>query len=192
MAQQTQSETRTLSLSWTREPEAGGAGREDLTVTLGPSGCVAVGHVVLADPEPYDVYYRVECDDGWRTRYVSVAETLRGRSLSMRSAGDGRWVSDDARMLPGLAEAIDVDISVTPFSNTLPVRRLSLAVGESADIVTAYVDVALMRVSADPQRYRRVGPEVYRYESRDTDFVRDLRVDSDGFVLEYPGWFSRV
>lgn len=183
---------QTLSLGWTRGSEAGGGGREDLTVTLGPNGCVAVGHVVLADPEPYDVYYRVECDDGWRTRYVSVAETLRGRSLSMRAAGDGRWVSDDARMLPGLADAVDVDISVTPFSNTLPVRRLGLAVGESADIVTAYVDVALMRVSADPQRYTRVAPEVYRYESRDTDFTRDLRVDADGFVIEYPGWFSRV
>ncbi|WP_440708660.1 putative glycolipid-binding domain-containing protein [Herbiconiux sp. YIM B11900] len=183
---------RSLSLAWTRESEAGGGGREDLTVAFSPGGCVAVGHVVLADPEPYDVYYRVECDDGWRSRYVSVAETLRGRSLAMRSTGDGRWVSDDARMLPGLADAIDVDISVTPFSNTLPVRRLQLAVGESADIVTAYVDVALMRVSADPQRYTRVESTVYRYESRDSDFVRDLRVDEEGFVLEYPGWFRRL
>lgn len=189
---ETQPQAEAISLSWTREPEAGGAGREDLTVTLSPNGCVAVGHVVLADPEPYDVYYRVECDDGWRTRYVSVAETLRGRSLAMRSAGDGRWVSEDARMLRGLAAAVDVDISVTPFSNTLPVRRLNLAVGESADIVTAYVDVALMRVSADPQRYTRIAPSVYRYESRDSDFRRDLRVDAAGFVLEYPGWFTRV
>jgi hypothetical protein len=182
-------ETVTRSLSWA---PASGTGLEETTVTLDESGCVAVGHITGDDPVLYDVYYRVEIDGAWRTRYVCVSDTLSGRTAEMRSLGQGSWTSDDGRRLRGLDGAIDVDITVTPFSNTLPIRRLEIGVGESVDIVTAYVDVPAMTVTADPQRYTRLLPDVYRYESLDSDFRRDIVVDELGFVLEYPGLFSRV
>ncbi|MFV2144348.1 putative glycolipid-binding domain-containing protein [Isoptericola sp. G70] len=37
-------------------------------------------------------------------------------------------------------------------TNTLPIRRLGLAVGEFADIVTVYVDHESFTVTTDPQR----------------------------------------
>jgi hypothetical protein len=36
------------------------------------------------------------------------------------------------------------------------------------------------------QSYTRLGPATYRYESAQGTFVRELTVDADGFVLEYP------
>jgi hypothetical protein len=182
-------EAITRALSWA---PASGTGLEETTVTLDESGCVAVGHITGSEPHLFDVYYRVEVDPLWRTNYVCVAETLSGRCVEMRSAGDGRWVSDDGRALRHLDTTIDVDISATPFSNTLPVRRLGIGVGESAEIVTAYIDVPAMTVSADPQRYTRLLPDVYRYQSLDSEFTRDVVVDDEGFVLSYPGLFSRV
>ncbi|MGD8167210.1 putative glycolipid-binding domain-containing protein [Herbiconiux sp. P16] len=186
---ETARDTLTRSLAWA---PASGTGLEVTTVTMDASGCVAVGHITRTDPHPFDVYYRVEVDELWRTRYVCVSETLSSRCVEMRSRGDGRWTSDDGRLLRHLDAAIDVDISATPFSNTLPVRRLGIGVGESADIVTAYVDVPAMTATADPQRYTRLLPDVYRYQSLDSDFTRDVVVDEFGFVLEYPGLFSRV
>jgi hypothetical protein len=175
-------------LSWI---DATGIGHDDVRVTLTESGCVAVGHVTAYEPDRFELYYRVECDSRWRTRSVSIAETITQRSIEFDVTSDGEWIGEDGGILPELDHAVDVDIAGTPFTNTLPIHRLGLDVGESADIVTAWVDVPALHVEADPQRYTRLTPHVYRYESLDSDFTRDIVVDDDGFVLEYPGFFVR-
>uniref|UniRef100_UPI004048F09B putative glycolipid-binding domain-containing protein n=1 Tax=Brachybacterium sp. GPGPB12 TaxID=3023517 RepID=UPI004048F09B len=112
-----------------------------------------------------------------------------GRELVVRRTEAGWQVDGEAR--PDLDAAREVDISVSPLSNTLPIRRLGLAIGESADIVTAYVRVPELDVTTDPQRYTRTGEHEYLYESRDSDFHRYVTVDEEGLVLEYPGLFTR-
>ncbi|MCS5730774.1 putative glycolipid-binding domain-containing protein [Herbiconiux moechotypicola] len=176
-------------ISWI---DASGIGHDDVTVTLTPDGCVAVGHVTAFEPDRYEVYYRVECDAHWRTRYVSVAETLTRRSIELDVSAEGQWIDDHGDVLSGLLGAADVDIAATPFTNALPVHRLDLEVGESAEIVTAWIDVPALHVHADPQRYTRLAPLLYRYESLDSEFARDIVVDDEGFVVDYPGLFHRL
>ena len=95
--------------------------------------------------------------------------------------------------MPGLDGAIDVDISATPFTNTLPIRRLQLAPGDSAEIRTAYIHLPDLEIVRDPQRYTCLEPlRRYRYESLDSDFVREIEVDADGLVVTYPGLFKRL
>jgi hypothetical protein len=53
---------------------------------------------------------------------------------------------------PDLAGAVDIDISVSPFTNTLPIRRLRLARGLAADLTMAYVRVPELIDVPDPQR----------------------------------------
>ena len=179
------------SLDW-RSASGVQRGFEQTAITLDDTGFVAVGHVVSEWPDPFELYYRIEADERWRTRFVSVAETTTGRSVVLTATPEGRWRNvDDARLLRHLDGALDVDISATPLSNTLPVRRLGLEVGRSADVVTAYIEVPSLRVTADPQRYTRLLPGVYRYESLDSDFRADVTVDDEGFVLDYPGLFTR-
>lgn len=171
--------------------DASGTGHDDATVTMNDTGFVAVGHITSYDPNRFEVYYRIECDEHWRTRYVSVADTLTLRSLELRVTPDNHWVSDDGSVITEIDGALDVDISATPLSNSLPVHRLDLEVGESAEIVTAYIDVPALHVQADPQRYTRLAPHLYRYQSLDSDFTRDVVFDDDDFVLQYPGLFFR-
>ncbi len=127
--------------------------------------------------------YEVELED-WMTRRVTVGPLVLEHL-------DDQWRVDGEERTD-LADAVDVDIVLTPFTNTLPIRRLRLEVGESAEIVTAWVDVPSLEVSPDPQRYTRIDDRVFRFESLDSDFTRDIQVDADGFVVEYPGLFSRV
>ena len=98
-----------------------------------------------------------------------------------------------AAVLPKLRGAIDVDISATPFTNTLPIRRLSMRLGQSEEILAVYVQVPSLAVSTDRQRYTCLeAGKRYRYESVDSDFTRDIEVDEHGLVVNYPGLFRRV
>jgi uncharacterized protein len=49
-----------------------------------------------------------------------------------------------------------------------------------------------LEVIPDPQRYTRLATNTWLYESLDSDFSREIKVDDDGFVIDYPGLFTRV
>lgn len=132
--------------------------------------------------------YELVANSNWAFRALNIR--LGDRTLAV-TYDDDRWrVNGEPR--PDLGEAREVDISVSAFSNTLPIRRMQLAVGESADIVTAYVTLPDLAVTTDPQRYTRVSEAEYLYESRDSDFRRTIAVDEGGLVIDYPGLFKRA
>lgn len=121
----------------------------------------------------------------FRTLTLTVGET------ALEVVRDAAGWSVDGAARPDLSKAHEVDIAISPLSNTLPIRRLGLDIGQSADIVTAYVTVPGLSVTTDPQRYTRVSEDQFLYESRDSDFRRTVDVDADGLVLTYPGLFQR-
>jgi hypothetical protein len=131
--------------------------------------------------------YTLIADDHWRFRLLALV--LGSRSL--RVEFDGTVWTVDGRERQDLEAAREVDVSISPLSNTLPIRRLELAIGESADITTAYVAVPELTVVPDPQRYSRLADHEYRYESRDSNFDRVVTVDEHGLVVTYPGLFAR-
>jgi hypothetical protein len=134
-----------------------------------------------------DCRYTLVADDHWQFR--SLFLVLGSRSLRIKF--DGTVWTVDGRKRRDLESAREVDIAVTPLTNTLPIRRLELTIGASVDITTAYVAVPELTVAADPQRYTRLTKHEYRYESRNSDFRRVLTVDEDGLVVTYPGLFAR-
>lgn len=131
--------------------------------------------------------YEVILRPGWVFQTLAL-RTGDGRQLHLHRDADGDWFADEAPR-PDLADAVDIDLAFSAFTNTLPIRRLNLPVTASAEIATAYVEVPSLRVSRDPQRYTRVADHAYLYESLDSDFSSRITVDADGFVLDYPGLF---
>lgn len=135
-----------------------------------------------------ELAYFLSVDAAWRFQNLELS--VGDRSTSIRHEADGWTV--DGRRRDDLQGAEEVDISATPLTNTLPIRRLRLEVGQHADIVTAYVSVPDLEVVPDPQRYTRLGMDRYLYESRDSDFTRTITVDEEGYVVRYPGLFLRL
>jgi uncharacterized protein len=88
---------------------------------------------------PFDARYEVRCDQAWVTRAVSV--DLRGpagdRALRL-TVEDGRWSVDgvEREVVRG---CVDVDLGWSPSTNTLPIRRLDLAVGDTRAVTAAWV-----------------------------------------------------
>jgi uncharacterized protein len=85
---------------------------------------------------------------------------------------------------------VDVDLSFTPATNTLPIRRLRLDVGEEAEILVAWLVWPELEVRPVRQRYARLAQDRYRYAQ--DDFEAELVVDDEGLVLEYEGLWRAV
>lgn len=151
----------------------------------------------VAGGEPFHLTYQLEADAHWHVRACSFQ--LGGatdRTLRLSADGAGRWTDAAGSPLPALDGCLDVDITVTPFTNTLPIRRLALAPGASAEITVAYVSVPDLGFRPARQRYTHLARTEtggsFRYEGLESGFRADLQVDAEGLVLGYPGIWRRV
>lgn len=180
------------------------AGMEHLALHRDGSRVVADGTVLLLrGEEPLRIGYSLSLTSAWQVRMVSV--DIPGgtpRVLRLKTDGEGNWETGLNEPLPDLEGCLDVDLAFTPFTNSLPIRRLSLAEGDSAELKMVYVTVPDLHVHADGQRYtcqvdegdREAGDwrGVYRYQAGARGRDVELAVDSDGLVRDYPGIFKRV
>ncbi|WP_424463441.1 putative glycolipid-binding domain-containing protein [Pseudoclavibacter helvolus] len=144
-----------------------------------------------ASPAPAHLEYLLETDPVLRTRLVSLRRPESGESLTLTSNGRGDWRVGD-RAAPELSGALDVDIRATPLTNTLPMRRLGLEVGEDREIQVAYIDTDTFTVFLHRQRYRRLSRTRYLFQTVDGSFEREITTDEQGFVVSYPGLFARL
>ncbi|MGH9175865.1 MAG: putative glycolipid-binding domain-containing protein, partial [Vicinamibacterales bacterium] len=145
--------------------------------------------VAVRDEQPLRVDYRVDCSADWRTRRVelTMSSGADGRELALRVDDAGAWCSGDDR-LGELSGFVDVDLGITPATNTLPIRRLSLAIGASAAVSATWIQFPSLVIGPLSQHYTRLAERRYRYES-DTGFECVLDVDQHGLVTHYPdGW----
>jgi hypothetical protein len=150
--------------------------------------------VVVENGTPCELRYRVVCDPQWRTESVDIRGTLGVQPINIQIANDPQlgWAMNGG-LCAGLDGCIDIDLSFTPATNTLPIHRLRLGVGESADVSAAWLRFPELSLERLDQRYTRVSDSTYRYESAGGRFLRDLTVNEAGIVTEYPGlWRSEA
>jgi hypothetical protein len=149
---------------------------------------------------PWGVTFNVMVDTEWLTRRFAAVATsdLGPRWLVLECEGSSwaRRSGNESTPAPELDGCTDVDIVSTPFTNTLPIRRLGLTVGESADIRAAWVDAPSLEVSVSNQRYTRLEPadgvDRYEFATPDSGETYELTVDDDGIVVDYERFARRI
>jgi hypothetical protein len=166
------------------------SGLDECRFTAAALGLVLKGEISAEPGDRPWCRYAIACGPDGRTRSVSV-DLADGRPLRLASDGAGAWTRD-GQPAPDLAGAVDVDLSGTPATNSLPIRRLGLRIGDRARIAVAYVDLPSLAVRLEAQRYTRLSEGRYHFESAAHGFARDIEVDGDGLVVSYPGLFRRV
>lgn len=177
---------------------AEGIGLEHLRLTERADFKLADSFLIAPhDDEPLRLRYKIGCDAQWRVLYVYVSSMSEfGPLIQLFSDGEGHWKDIADISLPEFDGCMYVDISLTPFTNTLPIRHLDLQPGESADVPMLYIDVVEKKVERTLQRYtclkRREHGATYRFESPAVGFTATLQVDATGLVLDYPELFRRV
>ncbi len=132
--------------------------------------------------------YRVLCDADWRTKRGHVRGWIGNDSVKVDIVrlDIGSWAVNGA-IAAGLDHCDDLDLGFTPATNLISLRRLSLAVGDAADLTAAWFDVETASLQVLPQRYERRGDTTYYYEAPSFGYTGVLEADEVGFVRAYPG-----
>jgi hypothetical protein len=175
-----------------------GSGMEHLWLEQRTNEIIADGTVILVENDlPQRIRYTIRCDLNWAARQVFVqVESTTEAKLRLNADGTGNWTRKPGRLLASLDGCIDVDIAATPFTNTLPIRRLALQPGQSAEIKVAYITIPELSFRMERQRYTCLErfPEGgrYRYEGLSSGFTAELTVDTDGLVIDYAEIWRRL
>lgn len=141
----------------------------------------------------FHVKYSLDINNNWEIqsfRIDFISDTSFYIELQKNAAGE--WVTGENEVRADLKGCTDIDISLTPFTNTLPIKRLDLPVGASKDICVVYIDLPENGLKPAKQQYTNLGNGIYKYESLETGFTANLKIDKDGFVTDYPGIWHRV
>jgi hypothetical protein len=200
------------SLFWARRDTSGA----EHTLVDVHAGLHARGTALAVDPLPYSARYELRTGPDWVSTALEVSTEGAGWSRTLRLESEaGRWRASTAERgdldaaltaaghagagLPGTEDpdllfgALDVDLTGSPLTNTLPIRRLGLLKAEPGvahRVSVAWVLMPSLEVVQADQIYTSLGDRRVRFATE--TFSADLVVDDEGFVVEYPGLAQRA
>jgi uncharacterized protein len=128
--------------------------------------------------------YEILVDKSFKTRRLVVENVAMGKSTKTKvDFRQDVWFVDGRRRAD-LRQCTDVDLEASPVTNTIPIRRRPLKVGERVDLTAAWVRFPSLAVTSLKQSYERLSARKYRYRSA-SGFTAELEVDDFGLVTRY-------
>jgi hypothetical protein len=136
--------------------------------------------------------YHIVTTSQWSVISFEIEYSVAGQltKISIRHAEDGWYVNGNLRS--EFKNCIDMDITLTPFTNTLPINRLDLQFNNPRQIEVFYVNVLENKIYPVRQQYIRKSAIEYNFQNVPNDFEADIIVDNEGFVVHYPHLFERI
>ncbi len=145
------------------------------------------------DNKIFKIEYCIKSNHKWETVLLELSSRHSNKLEVVRLEGDGKgnWLSSGKRV-EQFEGCIDIDISLTPLTNTLPINRLNLIKNQSQEIKVIYLDVLGQQMSSVRQRYIRLSDTLYNYQNIPNDFEANIQVDEFGLVIDYSSLFVRT
>ena len=171
---------------------------ESARVQLSGKRIKAYGRIVAAATTSHPAFsasYDLVTDEAGATKRLSLTVTLaeRERQLSIARDEENMWLVQHHTGESSRAAydgALDVDVILSPFFNALPIRRTGLHLrSESVALPVVYVRLPELSVEPATISYSSAsdGIKVHSPAAETT-----MSVDSDGFILDYPGLAARI
>lgn len=139
-----------------------------------------------------DIQYVMRISPTWQVRQFLLFRDMEEPDLWLGTDSHGRWGEMNGEHRRDLDGCIDVDLLCTPFTSTLPIRRLPLHIGDSAEISVARIDVETLGIVPVRQRYTRVDQHLWDFDDLDSGTSHQFEVDEFGLLRDYPTRFRRV
>lgn len=131
--------------------------------------------------EREQVQYVVRISPTWQVRQFLLFRDMDEPDLWIGTDGNGRWGEMNGAHREELDGCVDIELACTPFTHTIPIRRLPLPVGNSADITVASIDVETLDVQPVRRRYTRL--DTHRWQVTQLDTGESTEFDVDEFGL---------
>lgn len=149
--------------------------------------------VTMLDGRPCSATYTVLCALDGSTESVELKCRIAGeeKALSIRRKPDGTWQCNGDEM-PHFQGLKDIDLGITPSTNTLPIRRLHLRHGESKELTAVWVRFPELSLAPLAQRYTCIDDVTYLYESVQSGYQAQITVDEDSIVVSYENEWERI
>ena len=165
---------------------------ENCLVESTPDGLIINSIIVgLYKDEIYRVKYDLLLDENWKTESCLIDARIGNKLKRIDLLKEGNVWLLNGEPQPEFNNCIDVDIPLTPLTNSLPINRLNLSVGQETIIDIVYIDLLEDIIKPVKQKYRRLSVEMFKYENIPNDFEAEIKVDAAGFVVDYPQLFKR-
>lgn len=135
--------------------------------------------------------YTVDVDRSWATMSGAVQGFVGDRAFAYQILRrPDAWRLNGA-VVAGLDALMDLDLSFTPATNALQLRRAGPSIGQTVDLPAAWFDFDSATLSELPQTYQRLTATIYRYAAPSVGYEGLLEVASDGFITAYPNLWRR-
>jgi len=164
-----------------------GAGDETLSLRWENEAWTAIGEVGREA-----VSYVIRLSPLWQVRQFLLFRDQDEPDLWLGNDGAGRWGEINGAHRPDLDGCIDIELACTPFTNTLPIRRLQLDVGDGAELAVATIDVETLGIVPARRRYEHLEHGRWRRTDIGSGSTVEFRVDEYGLVHDEPERFRRV
>jgi uncharacterized protein len=177
------SQSSTIAMAHWRRTDQDGTDR--CTLSRVDHGWMLTGQAIWHEQGPVSLNYVVRCDEDWHTFSADVAGTRSGQKVALRLLkGSQGWTLNDT-LQPDTAACADIDLSFTPATNLLPLRRLTFENATPKPVRAAWLVPDLDRIQPLDQTYARSEDGAFTYAS--ANFTAQLEIHPSGFVTRYPG-----
>lgn len=151
---------------------------------------VIVGYT---DESSFLIEYEVKTNHLFETQCATINYRYKStqRIIRLTRHNSNEWIIN-GELDESLRGSKDIDISLTPFSNTLPVKRLSFDKIAEYKIKVIYIDIFGDKVRPVYQKYIKLSSNLYRFENVPKDFEAEIEFDELGLVTYYPQLFDRI
>lgn len=163
---------------------------ENCTLTETDNG-ISVTSVITGqvNNQAIKILYKILTDTLWATYFVEINVILGGYKKTILLEKKGAFWLVNNTIDHRFDDCVDIDISLTPLTNTLPIRRLVFNGQLSNRIEVIYIDIIADMIMPVRQYYTKISDSVYLYENEKSTFKAELKTDSYGLVIEYPKLF---
>lgn len=141
---------------------------------------------------PNKIDYTIELND-WFIKNLSIEIPNTGKSLYIETNSDRQWFDQKGNEIKELYGAIDIDISCTPFTNSLPINRTKWIINEPHIFKMVFITIPELNIKKVEQIYTLIdeGNDYRMFHYKSGSFESLIKVDSNGLVINYPKLFNR-
>lgn len=141
---------------------------------------------------PVKIDYKIELNN-WITKKVNIEIPNLEKALFIETNTNRQWFDQNGNELSELYGAIDIDISCTPFTNSLPINRSKWIINNPQNFRMVYIKVPELTLMNVKQVYTLIKEEkdYLLFDYKSSAIHTTIKFDKNGYVLDYPNLFNR-